>query len=214
LYNFYAQFVKDAETFEMEKSGGQHPEFSVRSSRDAAADVITELNDTYSPNFTGRYVFDAKINTLDDQLATPQSWSCETRIIRGRDEEPFMNTLHRWKGSFIDGIISYESGDYRLLKDQVEGKLSWKWGIIDLVQGMAKDSVDELHFSALDEMDMLYEHQFARYRKKVNVECGLGEVEFSVFDVLGDDIIPTVYWVDDQHRVAFIISGVEAYMIL
>ena len=38
-------------------------------------------------------------------------------------------------------------------------------------------------------------------------------VEFSVFDVLGDGIIPTVYWVDNYNRVIFIVSGVEAYVL-
>ncbi len=62
---------------------------------------------------------------------------------------------------------------------------------------MAEQSVHEIHFSALDEMDMIYEHQYARFRKKQRIDCGTSNVEFSVFDVLGDGIIPTVYWVDN-----------------
>jgi len=62
-------------------------------------------------------------------------------------------------------------------------------------------------------MDMLYEHQFVRFRKKQQIDCGTTKVEFSVFDVLGDGIIPTVYWVDNFNRVVFIITGVEAYVL-
>jgi len=175
--------------------------------------VITELQDTYSPDFAGTYVFEGEISTRDDMLATPLSWNCHTKLLRGNSEEAYMNTSHRWRGAYRDGQISYESGSYKLKKEIIEGNLSWKWGMINLVQLMAQEAVEEMHFSALDEMDMVYEHQFARYRMKKRIECGRGEVEFTVFDVLGDGIIPTVYWVDDRGRVAFIISGVEAYMI-
>ncbi len=214
LCNFYADFVKDAGTFEMEKTGGPSPLFLVSSRRDAAADVITELNDVYSPDFSGKYVFEGKISTRNDLLATPLNWSCQTKIIRGNSEEAYMNTLHQWEGVHKDKAIYYYSGSYSLKKNRVEGNLSWKWGIIHLVQKMAEESLSEIHFSALDEMDMVYEHQYARFRKKQRIECGRGEVEFSLFDVLGDGIIPTVYWVDEYHRVTFIITGVEAYLIV
>ena len=213
LYNFYADFVKNAGTFEISKKGFDNPKFSVSAIREAAADVITELNDNYVPVFSGSYVFDGEIITRNNSLATPLSWSCTTRISKDGSEEPYMNTRHQWEGIFKKDHIYYKSNSIELKKNRIEGNLTWKWGIINLVQKMSEESMKEIHFSALDEMDMVYEDQYARFRKRQKVDCGQGEVDFFVFDVLGDGILPTVYWVDNLHRVAFIVSGVEAYMI-
>lgn len=214
LYNFYQQqIVVDAGTFGIKRAGGSKPNFRVRSEREAAGDVITELNDTNTPVFMGNYVFSGQVTTAEDLLATPLSWECETKIVRKGEEEPYLNSGHRWKGSFSEGHIYYQSGDSKLKKDRIDGELSWKWGLMHTVQKMAEQSVEEVHFSALDELDMVYEHQYARFRKKQMVDCGRGPVEFTVIDVLGDGIIPTVYWVDDKFRLCFIVTGVEAYMI-
>ena len=70
-----------------------------------------------------------------------------------------------------------------------------------------------MHFSARDEMDMVYDHQYARFRKEQSMDCGEQVVDFKVFDVLGDGIIPTVYWIDNRHRVVFIVTGTEAFVL-
>jgi hypothetical protein len=75
------------------------------------------------------------------------------------------------------------------------------------------DPKDEIHFSALDEMDMIYEHQYIRLRKYQEIDTGSGRVNFKVYDVLGDGLIPTVYWVDELDRVVFIINGMEAFVL-
>jgi hypothetical protein len=146
-------------------------------------------------------------------LATPLSWECETKISDNEAGVPYRDTLHQWRGSFKNGQVYYKSGLNCSKKKPSNKNLSWKWGIISLVQKMAEQSVPEVHFSALDEMDMLYEHQYARFRKKQQILCGSECLEFKVFDVLGDGIIPTVYWVDHFNRVVFIITGVEAYVL-
>lgn len=213
LYNFYADFVKDAGTLDIKRTNVDVPEFTIKATREAAADVITELNDTYIPDFVGSYIFEGKIKTLNNLLATPVSWSCETRIVKGDSEEAYLNTRHKWVGRYEDQFVFYKAGSNEIQKGKINGELGWKWGIIHLVQRMSEQLVKEIHFSALDEMDMIYDHQYVRFRKKQLVDCGRGELEFSVYDLLGDGIIPTVYWVDNHHRVAFIISGVEAYVI-
>jgi hypothetical protein len=213
LYNFYRQFVKDAGAFWIERTGVSDPVFHVKSEREAAGDVITELNDDYAPYFQGSYLVSGMVHTAGDILATPLSWSCETKIVRKGEEEAYLNSDHRWTGEFRKGHVYYESGSIKLKKDRIQGELSWKWGLIHLVQKMAEQSVREVHFSALDELDMVYEHQYARFRKKQMVDCGRGPVEFTVIDVLGDGIIPTVYWIDDTNRLVFIVSGVEVYLI-
>jgi hypothetical protein len=212
LYNFYQEFVVTAGTFEISKKSAADPLYQITCYRKASADIIVD-DDSYKSIFRGNYIFQGKITTRDDLLASPVSWECETKISDQTDGSPYMNTLHRWKGSFKNGRIYFKSGSNHLTKIPASKNLTWKWGIINLVQKMAEQSVREIHFSALDEMDNLYEHQFARFRKKQLVDCGFGNLEFSVFEVLGDGIIPTVYWVDNFNRIVFIITGVEAYVL-
>lgn len=212
LYNFYQEFAVTAGTFQITRQPLADPLYQVTCHRKASADFIVD-DVSYKSIFRGNYIFQGQIMTRNDLLATPVSWECETKISDNSSGMPVMDTLHHWKGTFKNGQIGYKSGKINYKKKPANKNLTWKWGIINLVQKMAEQSVREIHFSALDEMDMLYEHQFARFRKKQQIDCGSRTLEFNVFDVLGDGIIPTVYWVDNFNRVIFIVTGVEAYVL-
>ena len=212
LYNFYQELAMTAGSFEITKKDGSTPTFRVTCIRKATADIRIE-DENYTGKFRGYYIFKGQITARNDLLASPVKWECETKIADELNGLPYLNTLHRWKGSFKKGRVYYQSDSQRIIKIPARQDLTWKWGVISLVQKMAEQSVREIHFSALDELDMIYEHQYARFRKKQLIDCGKTKVEFTVFDVLGDGIIPTVYWLDNFNRVIFIISGVEAYVL-
>ncbi len=212
LYNFYQELAFKAGSFEIAKKEGPSPSYKINCSRKATADISVD-NENYTGKYRGNYIFKGEITAKNDLLASPVKWECETKISDDRNGLPYLNTLHQWKGSFENGQIYYHSGSQHIVKTPANKELTWKWGIINLVQKMAEQSVHEIHFSAFDEMDMIYEHQYARFRKKQRIDCGTSNEEFSVFDVLGDGIIPTVYWVDSHYRVIFIVSGVEAYVL-
>jgi hypothetical protein len=79
---------------------------------------------------------------------------------------------------------------------------------------MAEASMAELQFALLDEFDAIHQHQRMVLRKKVKLDCGVEHpVEFKVFELTGDGVIPTVYWVDNHNRTVFVISGMEAYVL-
>jgi hypothetical protein len=204
LYNSYGKSVRHAGTFSFKKQGRTKPVYNVRSIRMVSAD-----HPPAQKRFD--YYFNGRIVTRDDALATPLSWECDTKVAKGADEPPYLNSGHKWKGTYKDSVVEYTSGDVLLKKPVTHENLSWKWGLINLVQKM--DPKDEIHFSALDEMDMIYEHQYIRLRKYQEIDTGTGRVNFKVFDVLGDGIIPTVYWVDELDRVVFIINGMEAFVL-
>jgi hypothetical protein len=212
LYNLYNNFVKLAGSFEISKNALNDPNYHVESIRSSSTDIIFET-DEYKKNFIGSYFFSGDIQAEDNILATPRSWLCKTKIARTRKDPPYMNTGHVWRGGFGGGTISYESGPYYHTRRIGDKDLTWKWGIINLVQKMAEASLDEIHFSVLDEMDLVYDHQYARFRKSKTIDCGTRKIDFKVFDVLGDGIIPTVYWVDNLNRTVFIVSGTEAFML-
>lgn len=107
-----------------------------------------------------------------------------------------------------------EVGDRKLKKLVSGSPLSWKWGLVSVVQKMAANKTKELQFSTLDEFDALYSNQTLKFRKLLSLDCGDERVlDFKVFELTGDGILPTVYYADDKGRVVFIISGMEAYVI-
>lgn len=212
LYNLYKNLAVQAGSFRISRNAGHSPNFSVDYVRNCSSDIHLRTGDLVK-HFEGAYFFAGDISAEDNILATPRSWLCRTKIARTKSDPAYMDTSHTWRGRYGGGQISYESGPYHHTKPAGSRELTWKWGIIHLVQKMAEASIDEMHFSALDEMDMIYDHQFARLRKVQTMDCGGQVLEFKVFDVLGDGIIPTVYWVDNRHRVVFIVTGTEAFVL-
>lgn len=204
LYNCYGKTVRPAGEFSFTKQDGSKPVYNVHCFRMVSADHPPSQR-----KFD--YFFKGRIVTRDDELATPLSWECETKVAKGANEPPYLNSGHKWKGSYQDGVVEYSSGDVHMKKPVPHENLSWKWGLINLVQKM--DPKDEFHFSALDEMDMIYAHQYTRLRKYQEIETGSGKVKFKVYDILGDGVIPTVYWVDELDRVVLIINGMEAFVL-
>ncbi|MBM4163784.1 MAG: hypothetical protein FJ222_05025 [Lentisphaerae bacterium] len=92
--------------------------------------------------------------------------------------------------------------------------LCWKWGLPAVAQNMAENNIAELRFPVLDEFDAIHKNQTIRFRKKISLDCGDGQwVDFRVFELTGDGVIPTVYWVDNRNRTVFVISGMEAYVL-
>ena len=145
LYNFYQELVMIAGSFEMTKRNGPEPVYMVTCERKATADIDVE-NVNYTGKFRGNYMFNGEIIAQKDLLASPVSWECETKISEDRTGSPFLNTLHKWKGSFKNGQVYYQSGSYQIRKKTTHPNLTWKWGIINLVQKMAEQSVLKFTF--------------------------------------------------------------------
>ncbi len=212
LYNLYSNLAKPAGSFRIWRHADHAPNFQVESIRICSSDIHLRTGDLVK-HFKGAYFFTGDIYAENNILATPRSWLCRTKIARTKKDPAYLDTDHTWRGSYGNGQISYESGPYHYSKPAGSRDLTWKWGIIHLIQKMAETSMDEIHFSALDELDMVYDHQYARFRKQQAIDCGDRILDFKVFDVLGDGIIPTVYWVDNRHRVVFIVTGTEAFVL-
>jgi len=83
-----------------------------------------------------------------------------------------------------------------------------------VAQNMAESNNKELGFSMLNEFDAVGENQKLVFRKKVSLDCGNNRpVEFQIFELTGQCVIPTVYWVDQWNRAVFVISGMEGYVL-
>jgi hypothetical protein len=117
-------------------------------------------------------------------------------------------------GEIRNGVVCLNTGNKKIRKPLGNTGLSWKWGLIAVVQKMAEDSTTALQFAMLDEFDALFQNQNLKFRRKVTLDCGNNrKIDFKVFELTGDGVLPTVYWVDNMNRTIFVISGMEAYVL-
>lgn len=161
-----------------------------------------------------RYYVSGNVHCAVNDTFTPQEWDVSSRISLTEEGTPYGGTglLNRGKSSNREVVI--QTNGKPIKKSYGQTLLSWKWGLPAVVQQMAETSLPGLQFALLDEFDVIYQNQKLTFRKKVKLDCGDQRlIDFKVFELTGDGVIPTVYWVDSMNRTVFIISGMEAYVL-
>ncbi len=161
-----------------------------------------------------RYFVSGNVECAADDTFSPGKWRVSSGIALPDGEVPFGGTGLIQNGEARDGEVTIRTNHRPIRKDFGQSPLSWKWGLPAVVQHMAESSLTSLHFALLDEFDAIHQDQKMRFRKMVKLDCGGGRlVEFKLFELTGDGVIPTAYWVDDQNRTVFVISGMEAFVL-
>lgn len=161
-----------------------------------------------------KYIVSGHVKCKTDPTFSPEKWNVSSRIDRSADGVVFGGTGIINKGEITGGEIILKIAGKSIKKTFGLMPLSWKWGLPAVVQNMAESSMQELRFSLLDEFDAIHKNQILKNRKKVSLDCGNGHlINFRVFELTGEGILPTVYWVDNMNRTVFVISGMEAFVL-
>jgi hypothetical protein len=208
LYNMYGNNVTEAGDFILNAElKGENLQCIFTSAR-LANNGITDRSRVY------KYFVSGSIFCTNNIALSPQKWNVSSKISLSDDGEAFGDTGIQNIGVVKGEEIHYKIGDKEFRKSVGTGTLSWKWGLIAVAQKMAEASIRELQFAILDEFDAIYAKQIMKYRRKVTLDCGKERlIDFKVFELTGDGMIPTVYWIDDMNRTVFVISGMEAYIL-
>lgn len=208
LYNIYGDNAVFAGGFAL-KSGikGKHQQFDFSNGR-LASNGIKKRDQEF------KYIVSGKVQCKTDSTFSPEKWTVSSRIALAEDGPAYAGTGFRNKGVAENGFVSLTTPGKRIKIPYGSKLLSWKWGLPAVVQNMAKESLQELQFAMLDEFDAIYQNQKIRLRRKVTIDCGSERLlDFKVYELTGDGIIPTVYWVDPMNRTVFVVSGMEAYLL-
>ena len=161
-----------------------------------------------------KYLVSGNVQCEANDALTPREWKVASRISLSEEGSPFGGTGWINSGEAKNGEVILKTNRRPIRKAFGQSLLSWKWGLPAVVQQMAEASITVLQFALLDEFDAIYQNQILTFRKKVKLDCGIEHpIEFKVFELTGDGVIPTVYWVDNQNRTVFVISGMEAYVL-
>jgi hypothetical protein len=207
LFNLYGNAaVKAGELSLSSVSEGIYQKFDFVSSR-LANDGIKDRKQIF------KYVVSGDIQCKNDITLTPQKWNVSSGIFQ-EDGKAYGGTAITSIGKIISGEIQINTGS-KIIRKNIDNKaLSWKWGLIAVAQRMSEESINEIQFATLDEFDALYKNQKLKFQRKVALDCGSGHIlDFKVFHLTGDGVIPTVYWIDNQNRTVFVISGMEACLL-
>ncbi len=208
LYNLYGNNATNAGEFLLNAAvSGEKMKFRFTSSR-LANSGIKESGQVFKFWVSGDVVCENNV-TL-----SPEKWSVKSKISLAENGAPFGGSGVVNIGENKNGVVFLKAGNRKIRKPFGNLALSWKWGLIAVAQKMAEDSLPELRFALLDEFDALYQVQKLRFRRKTALSCGNDRVvDFKVFELTGDGVLPTVYWVDNMNRTLFVISGMEAYVL-
>ncbi len=161
-----------------------------------------------------KYIVSGDVHCKTDATLSPENWNVFSRIALSEDGNAYGGTGLTNKGEVTKGGISIKTAGKSIKKSFGPLPLSWKWGLLAVVQNMAEGSLQELRFAMLDEFDAVHKNQTLKNRKRVTLDCGEGHlIDFRVFELTGEGVIPTVYWVDNHNRTVFVISGMEAYVL-
>lgn len=208
LYNLYGNKAFSAGEFSLNaESRGERRQFIFTSSR-LAGNGIKESDRIFN------YVVSGNVVCKNNGTLTPEKWCVSSRISGSETGTSFGITGLVNNGEVKHGEVRLNIGKKTIRKPIGDRALSWKWGLLAVVQRMAEDAIASLQFALLDEFDALYQIQELRFRRKAILDCGNNrEVEFKIFELTGDGVLPTVYWVDNMNRTIFAISGMEAYVL-
>ena len=207
LFNLYGNNAAPAGKmkWQLEPSGNQHLfRFTVERN---AGNGITDQSKSFL------YIAEGEATCKKDDTLTPVKWSVSKRISMNGAREGYLGTRQVSSGSFKDNRIVLKDGKRKITWETGSLPLSWKWGVMALVQNMSKNNQPEVRFSALDEFDALYADQSVKFVKDLPLDCDGSLRNFKIFLHSGDGLLPTVYWVDNYFRTVFVLTGMEAYIL-
>lgn len=154
----------------------------------------------------------AEIQCNLDALATPVSWLFDTKLAREANDPPYMQSGYRRSASVRNSVMMV--GD-RLRNTSIvlDGAYSNEWSLLEAVQRLPGEKTQNMHYTLIDEFDTPQPAHTLAFRDKVNVRLKDSPSLLTGFCDLGTAVVPTTYWVDENHRLIFVCSGLTVYAL-
>lgn len=153
---------------------------------------------------------EATLTCHRDELSTLRGWDSKTRIVRG-DRVTRPGTEFRARGMVgEDGIVRI-SGGKRF--HPTEGPVTSDWCLIDALQRTPFGPVAYEGFTVLEELDVPRTGQRLTYRGPVEVAMAGEPATLHGFERTGRGVLPTTYWLDEDHRMLFVVGALRSYLL-
>jgi hypothetical protein len=152
----------------------------------------------------------SQIQCADDALSTPRSWKIESEILSSA-LQPTEVTRVREKAQVKGRKLSITTAE-RSLDREIPAVFTSNWSLFDAVQRLPGNGASTLEFALLEDLDLLKQRQRLSYWQSTELDIGGDSLQLTGYQQIGAGILPYQYWVDDQHRLLFAISGIRAYI--
>ena len=150
----------------------------------------------------------ASLTCRDDALSTPVNWKVASKVTHDAGKIVDLTEVSI-TGKAAGGIITLHREKDRQIK--MPGPFTSNWSLIDAVQRLPFDS-KVLKFDLLEDLELHRPEQRLAPGQTAEVELGGRTIKLHSFEQVGRGIPPTTYWLDDQHRLVFVIAGLRALL--
>ena len=188
----------------------------------------------------GRHVTTERIHYRRAELPTPERWTIESRGFDA-DGSPVEAFSIKLDTRVENGRFTLRSGSKELQRFALPGGLPWtcRWLLFDAVRRLPRRGGERREFTFLAHGETPKSPHVIAWRQSTNLVLGArfrtryvpdrhleagtiyrpvaapegGQaIPMHVFEHVGPGLLPTVYWVDHQGRLLFVVSGLEAYV--
>jgi len=186
----------------------------------------------------GSLVCRADLTCADDVLCTPLSWELESVVLDAAGK-PIEDTRLAESAS-VKGPMIEVSGSGGARRTPLPLPFTLHWSLFDAVQRLGRQDTAETRFTLVDRLNnQVKPGQTLAFRKETCVDLGgtrvweeervpleVGAVFRPVetregatpttlwaYEQFGQGILPIVYWVDQQGRLLFVLSGLIGYVL-
>lgn len=154
----------------------------------------------------------AEIQCNLDALATPVSWLFDTKLAREANDPSYLQSGSR-RSAFVRNSVMMVGNRLRTTRIVLDGAYSNEWSLLEAVQRLPCEKTQKIHYTLIDEFDTPQPAHTLAFRDKVNVPLQNGPARLTGYCDLGTAVVPTTYWVDEDHRLIFVCSGLTVYAL-
>jgi hypothetical protein len=154
------------------------------------------------------YRLDGRMTCATDPLATPLHWEVTGRIVNP-DGRTVDGTAWSESGEVVNGTIRRRGAMVHSLA--APARWTSNWSLFDAVQRLPAGA-GPLHFDLLDELDLLKPAHHLNARPQAEASLGGCAARLRGFEQVGSGILPHTWWLDEQGRVLFALSGERGFL--
>ncbi|TAN37828.1 MAG: hypothetical protein EPN23_04755 [Verrucomicrobia bacterium] len=168
---------------------------------------ITEQIDTVGTSTTTM----AEFHCANDTLLTPRRWNLD---IHWESKMPLVSVagLDQKRAGRVENneLVLTAAKEHRRRAPQ-----HWtaSWLLFAVLPHLPFASETRLHFDLLEEAELFKPDQQLTYIGKQPLALGGKNLSLHVFEQVGRGVLPTRWWLDDQHRVVLAASERHAYLL-
>lgn len=154
----------------------------------------------------------AELQCTTDNLATPSAWIFDTKMAKKATDPAYLQSGRRRTATVTGSTLSIRDG-FHFRKDSIKGAYANEWGLMEAVQRLPGDKTSPLAFTLVDDFDEPEPGHTLVFHTQEQVEFKTGPALLTSYLGVGPGIVPTVYWVDEHHRLIFVCTGLKVYAL-